>query len=93
MCGAGLLMTSHNTNLNIMQDRPAMLWRPGHGMAVEDLGDKLYLFRFHHQHDLRWVIDNGPWTFDNALLVLHELQKGDTYICSVDILTILDTSP
>ncbi|CAN0856232.1 hypothetical protein LINGRAHAP2_LOCUS6442 [Linum grandiflorum] len=28
MCVAGLLMTSRNTNLNIMQDRLAMLWRP-----------------------------------------------------------------
>ncbi|CAN0845978.1 hypothetical protein LINGRAHAP2_LOCUS4243 [Linum grandiflorum] len=58
MCVAGLLMTSRNTNLYIMQDRLAMLWRPGHGMAVEDLGDKLYLFYFHRHHDLCWVIDN-----------------------------------
>ncbi|CAN0839957.1 G-type lectin S-receptor-like serine/threonine-protein kinase SD1-1 [Linum grandiflorum] len=69
ICVAGLLMTSRNTNMNIIQDRLAMLCRPGHGMAAEDLGDKLYLFRFHHPHDLRWVIDNRPWTFDNALLV------------------------
>ncbi|CAN0906898.1 hypothetical protein LINGRAHAP2_LOCUS24506 [Linum grandiflorum] len=61
-----------------MQDRLAMLWRQGHGMAVEDLGDKLYLFCFHHHHDLRWVIDNRPWAFDNALLVLDELKNGET---------------
>ncbi|CAN0898991.1 hypothetical protein LINGRAHAP2_LOCUS20021 [Linum grandiflorum] len=55
-----------------------MLWRPGYGMAVEDLGDKHYLFRFNHYHGLRWVIDYRPWTFDNALLVLDELKKGET---------------
>ncbi|CAN0843271.1 hypothetical protein LINGRAPRIM_LOCUS216 [Linum grandiflorum] len=71
-------MTSRNVNLNVMQDHLAMLWRPGYCMAVEDLGDKHYLFRFNHGHDLRWVLDNRPWTFDSALLVLHELQKGET---------------
>ncbi|CAN0837062.1 hypothetical protein LINGRAHAP2_LOCUS1684 [Linum grandiflorum] len=58
MCVAGLLMTSRNTNIKIMQDRLAMLWRPGHGVAVEGFRDKLYLFRFNHRHDLHWAIDN-----------------------------------
>ncbi|CAN0883937.1 hypothetical protein LINGRAHAP2_LOCUS14687 [Linum grandiflorum] len=42
-------MTSRNVNLNIMRDRLALLWRPGQGMAVEDLGDKqcLFCFKFH----------------------------------------------
>ncbi|CAN0872479.1 hypothetical protein LINGRAHAP2_LOCUS10128 [Linum grandiflorum] len=85
MCIAGLLMTTHNTNLNIMEDRLAMLWRPGDCMVVEDLGYIHYLFHFNHCHDLRWVIDNRPSTFDNrpstfdnALLILHELKKGET---------------
>ncbi|CAN0886755.1 hypothetical protein LINGRAHAP2_LOCUS15431 [Linum grandiflorum] len=60
LCVVGLLMTSRNVNLNVMQDRLAMLWRPGYSMAVEDLGNKHYLFRFNHGHDLRWLLDNRP---------------------------------
>ncbi|CAN0913340.1 hypothetical protein LINGRAHAP2_LOCUS27860 [Linum grandiflorum] len=47
-------MTSRNIKLNGMQDRLATHRRPGYGMAVEVLGDKHYLFRFNHGHDLRW---------------------------------------
>ncbi|CAN0843468.1 hypothetical protein LINGRAHAP2_LOCUS3866 [Linum grandiflorum] len=91
MCVAGLLMTSRNINLNIMQDHLTMLWQPGHGMVVEDLRDKCYLFRFNHRRDLRWVIDNRPWTFDNALLVLPEVKKGETPTSR--FITLLDTNP
>ncbi|CAN1239981.1 hypothetical protein LINGRAPRIM_LOCUS2560 [Linum grandiflorum] len=56
-----------------MQDRLAQIRRPGYRMPVEYLGEKHYIFRFNHIHDLRWVMDNQPWTYDNALLVMHEL--------------------
>ncbi|CAN1848203.1 hypothetical protein LINPERHAP1_LOCUS38837 [Linum perenne] len=29
---------------------------------------------FFHAKDIRWLVDNGPWTFDNNLLMLHELK-------------------
>ncbi|CAN0837262.1 hypothetical protein LINGRAHAP2_LOCUS1751 [Linum grandiflorum] len=61
-----------------MKQRMSDLWRPGRGMEVEDLGDKLYLFQFHHINNLRWVTDRGPWTYDNALFMLHELKPGET---------------
>ncbi|CAN0893400.1 hypothetical protein LINGRAPRIM_LOCUS2733 [Linum grandiflorum] len=44
LCLVGLLTTARNINLTVMRDRLAMLWRPGQGMAVEDLGEKNYLF-------------------------------------------------
>ncbi|CAN0826730.1 hypothetical protein LINGRAPRIM_LOCUS2349 [Linum grandiflorum] len=62
-------MTSRNINLNVMQDHLSMLWRPGYGMTVEDLGDKHYLFRFNHGHDLRWVLDNRPWMINDFYVI------------------------
>ncbi|CAN1779817.1 Uncharacterized protein At4g02000 [Linum perenne] len=56
----------------------AGLWRPGKGMSVVDLGQKLILFRFYHEADLKWVIERGPWMFDYALLVLREIGSGET---------------
>ncbi|XP_075669967.1 uncharacterized protein LOC142639709 [Castanea sativa] len=29
-------------------------------------------------NDLKWVIENGPWCFDNHLLVLRRWEKGMT---------------
>ncbi|CAN0847032.1 Uncharacterized protein At4g02000 [Linum grandiflorum] len=60
-----------------MKQRMADLWRPDQGMEVNDLGDKLYLFQFHHINDMRWVLDRGPWIYNNVLMVLHELQSGE----------------
>ncbi|CAN0899573.1 Uncharacterized protein At4g02000 [Linum grandiflorum] len=52
--------------------------RSEQGMSLDDLGEKHYLFRFNHPRDLRWVVENRPWTYDNSLLVLHELKKGES---------------
>ncbi|CAN1190174.1 hypothetical protein LINPERHAP2_LOCUS40330 [Linum perenne] len=59
-----------------MHNKLASIWRPGRGVTAEDLGNKLLLFRFYHERDILWVIDNGTWSFDNAHLVMHELQEG-----------------
>ncbi|CAN0914830.1 hypothetical protein LINGRAHAP2_LOCUS28770 [Linum grandiflorum] len=46
------------------------------GIAIEELGNRLLLFRFYHNLDLRRVLDNRPWIFDRYLLVLQELSSG-----------------
>ncbi|CAN1774565.1 hypothetical protein LINPERHAP1_LOCUS13013 [Linum perenne] len=73
----GMFMTSKAINFNIMQHSLANAWRPGRGVTMEDLGGRLILFRFYHERDLRWVLDNGPWSWDRALLVMRELRPGD----------------
>ncbi|CAN1825658.1 hypothetical protein LINPERHAP1_LOCUS31248 [Linum perenne] len=74
----GMFMTSKEINFNAMQNRLASIWRPGKGVTFEELGDRLILFRFYHEPDLQWVIERGPWSFDNALLVMRELKAGET---------------
>lgn len=64
-------------NFLVTKHRMASLWRPGRGVVVKYLGSKLILFKFYHQHDLRWVMDGGPWNLDNHLLVLYELKPGE----------------
>ncbi|CAN1798486.1 hypothetical protein LINPERHAP1_LOCUS21731 [Linum perenne] len=53
----------------------ARLRRPGRGMNVKEIGQKLILFRFYHVADLKGVC--GPWTFNSSLLVLRVLQPGE----------------
>lgn len=77
LCLVGTVLTDHPVNFLVMKHRMASIWRPGRGISVKDLGAKLILFCFFHQHDLRWVMDGGPWTFDSHLLMLHELRVGE----------------
>ncbi|CAN0899447.1 hypothetical protein LINGRAHAP2_LOCUS20283 [Linum grandiflorum] len=46
-------------------------------MDIEDLNDGIYLFRFHHEHDLHRIMTEGPWNYDGSLLLLHELKAGE----------------
>ncbi|CAN0881395.1 hypothetical protein LINGRAHAP2_LOCUS14215 [Linum grandiflorum] len=35
------------------------------------------MFCFEHQLDVRKVMDECPWNFNDALLVTHELRHGE----------------
>jgi hypothetical protein len=37
---------------------------------------RLFLFCFNHQFDMEKVLKNGPWTFDNQLLIMERVQIG-----------------
>ncbi|CAN1812434.1 hypothetical protein LINPERHAP1_LOCUS26529 [Linum perenne] len=52
----------------------ATLWRPGRGMEIKRMGSKLMVIRFGREVDLRRVVEGGPWSFDDSLLVLRELK-------------------
>ncbi|CAN0916159.1 Uncharacterized protein At4g02000 [Linum grandiflorum] len=55
----------------------ADLWRPYRGIQIEEVDGQRILFRFFHVLDLRWVIDNGAWTFDSWLVVMTEIKPAE----------------
>ena len=59
-----------------MTEKLSQLWEPGRGVKIDDLSDRLILFRFFHEHDVRNMIDFGSWNYDGLLLVAHELKRG-----------------
>ncbi|CAN1822554.1 hypothetical protein LINPERHAP1_LOCUS30009 [Linum perenne] len=73
----GVLLTDRGFNFHAFQDRMSNMWRPGRGVAIEDIGDKVIIFRFGHEVDLRRVVESGPYSFDQNLLILHELKPGE----------------
>lgn len=70
-------LTTKTINFNLMKNRMADIWQPGKGIMVKGLSDSVYVFQFYHQCDLKKVIDGGPWTYDNLLLILHPLKPGE----------------
>ncbi|CAN0893228.1 hypothetical protein LINGRAHAP2_LOCUS18034 [Linum grandiflorum] len=56
----------------------ADLWRAYSGMQIEELGERLILFRFYHVLDMQWVLENRPWTYESCLVNMKEIRQGET---------------
>ncbi|XP_021609072.1 uncharacterized protein At4g02000 [Manihot esculenta] len=44
---------------------------------MRELLRRRFLNQFFHRVDLKHVLDGSPWTFNNALLLLHHLRVGE----------------
>lgn len=73
----GRFLTDKNINFNAMQNVMASLWRPKEGMEIHDLGNYRYSFVFFHVLDLQKVIDGGPWSFEQNMLVCQRLHENE----------------
>ena len=41
-----------------------------------ELAPGLFLFQFYRKEDKQWVLNGGPWSFDNVMLVLESVKAG-----------------
>ncbi|CAN1120105.1 hypothetical protein LINPERHAP2_LOCUS12 [Linum perenne] len=77
----GFVLTRKQYNFNILKSRMASIWQPGRGVNIQEINsteeERMVLFRFFHAKDVKWVVENGPWTFDSNMIVLHEVQRGE----------------
>lgn len=73
----GRFLTEKDIKFYAMRNTMASVWRPKEGMEIHDLGDRRYSFVFYHVMDLQKVLDGGPWSFEQALLVLNRLQADE----------------
>ncbi|XP_060960751.1 uncharacterized protein LOC133031289 [Cannabis sativa] len=73
----GRFLTDSPIDFMAMENLMAVLWKPGMGMYVKDLGANRFIFQFYHEIDIQRVIDRSPWTFKNAPLISERLKTGD----------------
>jgi hypothetical protein len=59
-----------------MKVRMADLWRPVKGVTIKETKEGLFLFSFGHPLDMEAVLNGGPWTFDNNMLLMDRIQIG-----------------
>jgi 14-3-3 protein epsilon len=59
-----------------MKVRMADLWKPVKGVTIKEAPDGKFLFHFAHPIDMETVLNGGPWTFDNNMLILEQVQLG-----------------
>lgn len=46
-------------------------------MEIHELGGQRYSFIFHHRLDLEKVVEGGPWTSEQSLLIFHKLENAE----------------
>ncbi|MCH88338.1 hypothetical protein A2U01_0009222, partial [Trifolium medium] len=54
----------------------ADLWKPVKGVKIKETKPGTFLFHFAHPLDMEAVLNGGPWTFDNNMLVLERVHLG-----------------
>lgn len=59
-------------NFKTLKSSLSNLWLSGRGVFIHEFGPK-----FFHSVDRNRVIEGGPWSFSNHLLVTHLLQPGE----------------
>lgn len=47
------------------------------GINIKELEPGIYLFQFYHREDKLWVLNGGPWNFDNAMLLVESIPTGE----------------
>jgi hypothetical protein len=75
-CLIGRFLCERTIHVNSMMVRMANIWQPVKGVTIKEVKAGLFLFRFNHQLDMEEVLKNGPWTFDNNLLIMESVIIG-----------------
>ncbi|XP_075665086.1 uncharacterized protein LOC142634691 [Castanea sativa] len=74
----GRFFTAKPINLCAAKNLLRSVWKFGQDLKITDVGDGLIQFKFAMESQLLWVINNGPWSFDNHILLLRRWEKGMT---------------
>lgn len=78
LCLVGRLLTEKSINTRMMKTRLADIWRPTMGINIKDMDQGMFLFQFFRKEDMQWVTNGGPWSFDNAMLALEKIERGES---------------
>ncbi|PNX68858.1 cysteine desulfurase mitochondrial-like, partial [Trifolium pratense] len=75
-CLVGRFLGDRAIHIQSMKVRMADLWRPMGGVTIKEVGAGRFLFHFAHPLAMEEVINGGPWSFDNNMLILEQIQLG-----------------
>lgn len=87
-CLVGRLLTNRKVNFMAMQDTLSSVWRPVKGVFMEATSyPNTFLFKFFHELDVRRVLEDGPWTFNQQTLIVKKLE-ADEQLANVKLFEI-----
>ncbi|XP_019194753.1 PREDICTED: uncharacterized protein LOC109188564 [Ipomoea nil] len=93
----GRFLTAKMIKLEYMRQVLASVWQPVMGVMVTEIHKGLFLFVFFHKTDVDYVLDGGPWAFENNTLVCRLVGDGvlpvDVALNTVDMWVQLHDIP
>ena len=72
----GHLLADRNQNLRALKSTLRLAWKLGSDLRIVDVGKNIFQFKFNSKYQMEWVERNGPWNFDNNLLLMCRWRKG-----------------
>ncbi|CAH9112560.1 unnamed protein product [Cuscuta epithymum] len=73
----GTITSEKSVCFSFFWDTMATVWKRVRGVTINEIGACRYMFQFYSESDMKRVLDEGPWTFDQNLIVLAKLKQGD----------------
>ena len=70
------LLAGRNQDLRALKNTLRMTWKMGSDIKIVDVGNNILQFRFRSEYQIKWVEQNGPWNFNNNLLLLCRWRRG-----------------
>ncbi|VFQ73855.1 unnamed protein product [Cuscuta campestris] len=75
LCLVGKFINGRHGSFETMKNFFASIWKPLMGMAVTEIEEGLYVFKFYSEADRDRVMDLCPWSYRSQLLVLEPMGK------------------
>ena len=72
----GPLLAKRHQNLRALKSTLQSAWKMGSDLRIVEVGQNVLQFKFSSMYQMEWVERNGPWNFDNNLLLLTRWRKG-----------------
>nr|POE51941.1 uncharacterized protein CFP56_75213 [Quercus suber] len=74
----GRFLSTRPYNMRAAKATIRAAWKLGSDVRIIEMGEGILQFKFTLESQLLWVLNNGPWSFDNNLLVLRRWERGMT---------------
>ncbi|XP_075659208.1 uncharacterized protein At4g02000-like [Castanea sativa] len=71
-------LTTRTFNQRAAKGLLRSVWRMGLDLHIVEVGNNLFQFKFTMKSQLKWVLANGPWSFEGHTLVLRRSERGMT---------------
>lgn len=72
----GRFLTAKLVKVEFMRQVMVSVWRPVKGVQISELSPNLFMFVFYHYSDVQYVLEEGPWSFENNTLVCRQVPDG-----------------
>ena len=74
----GKLLSNRQQNQRALNSTLWSAWKMGSDLRIVEVGNDILHFKFNSKYQMERVEKNGPWNFDNNLLLLCRWRKGLT---------------